>query len=268
MAYFTLLFVAFYFYMFSNKRNIHFFYRKIMNYGTLKTEIAIYKNYLLLGKTIIDKVAVLAGYSYKFTYNFDGEEHLQQISDEGKGGIFIGAHSGNWEIAGYLLKRINRPVHVIMFDGEQTNIKEVIEKVTGGKRFNVIYIQENDISHIYQIKEALSRGELIAMHGDRYVEESKTLACDFFGRKAQFPLGPYYMASQFNVPISFVSTMKETDTHYHFYASPPAMIEGENKKEKIKSIENMAQRYASELEKMIKKYPLQWFNYHDFWQIN
>jgi predicted LPLAT superfamily acyltransferase len=46
------------------------------------------------------------------------------------------------------------------------------------------------------------------------------------------------------------------------------MIEGTTKKETIKSIEKTAQLYATELEKMIRKYPLQWFNYHDFWQIN
>jgi predicted LPLAT superfamily acyltransferase len=267
VAYFVLQFVVFYFLIFSNKRYIYHFYRKILNYSALKTEFAIYKNYLSLGKTIIDKVAVLAGFSQKFTYDFEGEDYLHQISEAGKGGIFIGAHSGNYEIAGFLLKRIKRPVHVIMFDGERTNIKEIIENVTGGKRFNVIYVQPNDISHIYKIKEALSNGDLIAIHGDRYIEESKSFECDFFGSKARFPLGPYYMAAQFGVPVSFVSTMKETDTHYHFYATPPIMIEGTNKKETIKSIQKTAQLYASELEKMIRKYPLQWFNYHDFWQI-
>jgi predicted LPLAT superfamily acyltransferase len=239
-----------------------------MNYGLIKTELAIYRNYFLFGKTIIDKVAVLAGFSKKFTYDFDGEAYLRQMSDEGKGGIIIGAHAGNWEIAGHLLKRINRPVHILMYDGERSNIKETIEEVTGGKRYNVIYIRQNDLSHIYKISEALRKGDLIAMHGDRYIEGSKTYACNFFGRKAQFPLGPYYLSAQFNVPVSFVSTMKETDTHYHFYATPPAKIDGTNKKEKKKSIERMAQLYASELEKMIKKYPLQWFNYFDFWQLN
>jgi predicted LPLAT superfamily acyltransferase len=268
VAYFVLKFVTFYFYLATDKTNILYFYHNILNFSPLKAKRAIYKNYLTLGKTIIDKVAVLAGFSNKFTYKFEGENYLQQISDAGKGGIFIGAHSGNWEIAGYLLKRINRPVHVIMFDGEHSNIKETIEKVTGGKKFNVIYIKENDIAHVYQIKEALSRGDLIAMHGDRFVDESKTFECDFFGRKAKFPLGPYYMAAQFNVPMSFVATMKESDTHYHFYATPPIFVDGTNKKENKQSIEKIAQLYATELESMIRKYPLQWFNYHDFWQIN
>lgn len=268
IAYFILSFVAYYYYLFSKKKYIRYFYNRILNYGFLKSEMAIYKNYLSLGKTIIDKVAVLSGFSNKFTYDFEGEEYLHEISDSGKGGILIGAHAGNWEIAGHLLKRLERPVHVVMYDGEHENIKSLIESVTGGKGFNVIYIQENDISHIYKINEVLSKGDMIALHGDRFLIESKAKLCDFFGHKARFPLGPFHIAAQFSVPVSFVSTMKESNTHYHFYATPPVLIEGNKKNEKLESIEKLSQLYANELERMIRKYPYQWFNYHDFWQIN
>jgi predicted LPLAT superfamily acyltransferase len=103
------------------------------------------------------------------------------------------------------------------------------------------------------------------MHGDRFMPGSKVHNCNFMGHKANFPLGPYYLAAQFNVPFCFVSTMKESNIHYHFYASPPVYLKSENKQNMKQEIFNMAEKYAFELEKMVMKYPLQWFNYYNFW---
>lgn len=265
VAYFVLSFIVFYYYVFSNKKNIRFFFREIHSYGIIKTELSILKNYILLGKMLIDKVTLIAGFRNNFTFEYEGEQYLQQMADEGKGGIIIGAHAGNWEIAGYLLKRISKPVHVLMYDGERSNIKELFENVKGGESFKTIYIYNNDLSHIYKVSEALRRGEIIAMHGDRFIPGSKTQLCKFFGRDANFPLGPYYLASQFNVPVCFVSTMKETNTLYHFYSMPPMHFPSGTRKDKNHRITEMAEKYAQELERMVKKYPMQWFNYYNFW---
>jgi predicted LPLAT superfamily acyltransferase len=265
VAYFVLTFIALYFYFFSKKKYIREFYRDINKYPALKAEWSIFRNYVLLGKVLIDRVTVLAGFSNKFTFDFEGEDYLHQMANSGKGGIIIGAHAGNWEIAGYLLKRINKPVHVLLYDGEQSNIKELLEKVAGGKSFNTILIHDNDFSHIYQINDVLQKGEMIAMHGDRFVPGSKVHNCMFMGRQANFPLGPYYLAAQFDVPVCFVSTMKETNTHYHFYATPPVNLNAENRQSRKQEIMHMAEKYAFELERMVKKYPLQWFNYYNFW---
>jgi predicted LPLAT superfamily acyltransferase len=104
------------------------------------------------------------------------------------------------------------------------------------------------------------------MHGDRFRDGSRTNTCTFFGLDAKFPLGPFYIASQFNVPVSFVSTMKETNSHYHFYATPPLQITIKNRKEREEKIINASTLYASELESKVRQYPLQWFNFYNFWQ--
>ncbi len=265
VAYFVVWFVAVYFYFSTKKKDIRHFYRRILNYAPVKSELSIFRNYFVFGKILLDKFAILAGFTNKFTYNYEGEQHLTEMAKAGKGGIIIGAHAGNWEIAGHLLSRINRPVHIIIYDGERSNLKELMEESTGMKSFHVISVKDNDMQHIYDIKEVLSKGDIIAMHGDRFRSGSKTYSCNFFGQMANFPLGPYYLASQFDVPFCFVHTMKETNSHYHFFSSPQMKIEFSNPKTKILDIRAKAELYASVLEKMMHKYPLQWFNYYNFW---
>ena len=124
------------------------------------------------------------------------------------------------------------------------------------------------MSHIFLIKEALSRNELIVMHGDRYMDQSSAVKMTFMGRSAYFPTGPFFIAAKFNIPISFAFAMKETQTHYHFYASKPLTykLKG-NREEKNKVITALMQKYIQELENIITKHPYQWFNFYDFWDI-
>ena len=109
----------------------------------------------------------------------------------------------------------------------------------------------------------------MCIHGDRFVKGSKTMAVDFLGEKALFPTGPFYLAMKYNVPVSFVFAMKERKTHYHFYASPPEFYQQQGiQMKRDQTIHAIIKDYICELEKTIRKYPSQWFNYYNFWQIN
>lgn len=266
-AYFIVWFVALYYFLFADKKAIKHFYTTAFKFRSNKLSSAIFGNFYMLGKVMLDRITLLAGFKGKYTFDFEGEEHLHRLANSGKGGIILGAHAGNWEVAGKLLTRIKTPVHIVMYDGERSEIKDLLEETTGGKAFNVVYIKENDLSHIFEINEIIKRGELIAMHGDRFMPGSKLHACSFFGHEAPFPLGPYYLAASLKVPICFVSTMKESATHYHFYSSEPMHVGGENPSRKTlhSDAKELTEKYASNLEAVVKKYPLQWFNYYNFW---
>jgi predicted LPLAT superfamily acyltransferase len=260
-----LRFVALYFLFFTKKRYIYFYFNTIHNYPFWKSILAIYRNYYVFGQTLLDKIALLAGFGAKFTFDFDGEEYLAEMKS---GGIIVSAHAGNWEIAGQLLKRLDTRINLLMFDAEEQRIKKYLDSVQVLKNIHIIVIRE-DLSHLYEIKNALARNELIAMHGDRFVENSKTIACEFMGREAPFPYGPFFLAMKFNVPVSFTYAMKENHNHYHFYATPLYHLqEVKTKQDRENKIQSLCKEYVEITEKMVRQYPLQWFNYYDFWKID
>ena len=204
----------------------------------------------------------MSGIDNKFTYNFDGEENLRRITDLKKGGLLISAHLGNWEIAGHLLKRLETKINVVMYDGEHQQIKKYMEGVTGKRNMNVIVIKE-DLSHIYAISEALKNNELVCIHADRFVEGNKTMTTAFLGEAAKFPAGPFVLAATFKVPLSFVFAFKETDMHYHLYASDIKQYPGLSKDAMMQQV---LKDFVTEMEEKAKLYPEQWFNYYNFWQ--
>jgi len=263
-AYFLLRFVTLYYLLFSFKstKSIFDYFVKRHKYGVIKSVYKVYQNYNLLGQSLIDKVVIMSGIPNKFTFNFDGIENLHQIAALKQGGLLLTAHIGNWEIATHLFSEIDARINIVTFDGEDQDIKEYMESVTGKKQTNFIVIKD-DMSHIFKINEAFSNNELVCMPADRFMEGNKIITMNFLGAEAKFPLGPFTLASRFKVPVSFVFGMKESTFHYHFFASEikDYLYSGMNDPTK-----QIVHDFVDDMEIKVRKYPEQWYNYYDYWQ--
>jgi predicted LPLAT superfamily acyltransferase len=98
---------------------------------------------------------------------------------------------------------------------------------------------------------------LICFTGDRYFEGSKVLKEQLLGKETNFPAGVFMLASRLKVPVIFLYIMKEPKLHYHFYA--------EKANFKNREAQDLLNQYTQSVERKLKKYPYQWFNYYDFW---
>jgi predicted LPLAT superfamily acyltransferase len=268
-AYFILRFVALYYLFFSWKSNksLSFYYKRILHLSPLYSWWYIYKSYFTFGQTLLDRVVVMASDPNKvFTFEHENGELLKEMVRGGKGGILISAHMGNWEVAGHFLGQIDRVIHIVMYDAEHEKIKDYLSNVVKKKTFNIIVINELTFSHVYEIADALSKNEIVCMHGDRYVEGSKAISYNFLGEEALFPFGPFYLAVQNDVPVYFVYGFKDNNKHYHLYTFAPnteKMVAAKSKKQKAEVLLN---EYVLRLEVMVKRYPEQWFNFFRFWK--
>jgi predicted LPLAT superfamily acyltransferase len=264
-AYFLLFFVTAYFVFASKKafRSIFYFFHIRLEQSRVKSIINIFRNYYLLGQGLIDKTAVLAGLKDKFNFILEGKENLSQMRN---GGILISGHIGNWEVGGKALDFLDKKVSLVIMDEEGTAIKDYISEILTDR--NVYFIKiGNDFSHLFKIKQALENKEIISFLGDRFIDGNQTMKVDFLGEPALFPMGPWHMASYFNVPVSYVFAVKEARRQYRFYATPLMTIpSAKNPKERSAIIVDSLKEFVSEFERMTRKYPLQWHNYYDFWK--
>ncbi len=259
-AYFLLYFVSFYFFLFSRQgtKSSYAYFHKRLGFSKFKSLISVYKNNFIFGQTIIDKVAISSGLSKKYTYNHDGGEVITDLLKQKKGGILISAHVGNFEIAEYFFGEINNisQINLVTTDNEHQAIKDYLETVSIKSDIKFIIVKD-DMSHIFDINNALSNNELICFTGDRYFEGNKVLSEKLLGKEASFPAGPFLLGSRIKVPVIFVYVMKETAKHYHLYATEA--------KFKNRDAQDLLKKYTESIEQILKKYPYQWFNYFDFW---
>lgn len=259
-AYFILIFVASYYFIFLRRSNraIFYYFKDRLNYSWLRSKRMVFQSYFTFGQTIIDKISITAGMRNKFTYEFDGVHILKKLLAEKKGGVLISAHIGNFEIAEYFFGEIDLDfqINLVTTDLEHSAIKNYLESISKKSGIKFIIIKD-DLAHIFEINAALARNELVCFTGDRYFEGVKSLSDTLLGEVAKFPAGPFLIASRLKVPVVFVYVMKEPNLHYHLYARE---AEAKHRDEK-----GLLKEYITSVESMLKRYPLQWFNYFDFW---
>ena len=261
-SYFLLWFVALYFCIFSWKRAraIFYYFRSRRKFSFIKSIVSVYKNHYVFGQTIIDKVAIASGMLDKFTYDFDGAENITNLLKVGKGGILISAHVGNFEIAEFFFEKLetSSQIHLVTTDAEHAEIKNYLEQVTSKSTIKFIIVND-DLSHIFHINNALTNGDLVCFTGDRFFKDQKTLTAAMFNKEADFPAGPFLLASRMKVPVLFVYVMKEKAMHYHLSALTSQVVK--------RDAEALLKDYIRTVESVLSKYPLQWFNYFDFWKL-
>jgi predicted LPLAT superfamily acyltransferase len=105
-----------------------------------------------------------------------------------------------------------------------------------------------------EMKDAIGRGELVIMAGDRVSAGSKAiLRHRFLGRDCVWPKGVYRFAKLMESPVFAVTCVRTGWNRYevHFSAlgkSEPVMLDG----------------FVSFLERETVAYPEQWYQFYDF----
>ncbi|WP_298538789.1 lipid A biosynthesis acyltransferase [uncultured Aquimarina sp.] len=262
-AYSVLIFVAAYYLVFSytTTRASYYFYNKRLKQSSFKSILSVYKNYFVFGQTLIDRTAISFGLKKKFAFTYDGKEKIQELLEKGKGGIVFSAHVGSFNIARYFFDEFDMTdtgVNLIVTDQENEQIKQYVGAVSTDTTMKFIVIKE-DMSHIFQMNDVLANGEVIVFAADRYVEGIQYLEHEFFGKSVKFPSGPYKLAARKKKPILFMYIMKGSGKRYNLYAREPEFSESSIKPSHV------LKEYVRNAEIMVKKYPLQWFNYYDYW---
>ncbi|OJV19466.1 MAG: hypothetical protein BGO30_06200 [Bacteroidetes bacterium 41-46] len=263
-AYVLLAFVAFYFIPFApnSTKSVWFYSRKILGKGRFSSIRFLYSNYFNLGVALIDKTAASAGLFKNFTFSFDEPAEVSEILSGRSGALIIGAHFGNWEVGAPYFGKYGKKMNVVMMDAEYQNIKTILEKENRLNAFSVIPVYENSLDHVFTIREAISKGEYVAMQGDRLTPNGKSREVHFMGREALFPLGPFVMASRCDAPVIFYFAVREGFKKYKFVFR---LFKADESTKRRGGELAVMEAYKGELEAVLKSSPEQWFNFYKFW---
>ncbi len=222
----------------------------------------VFKHFFSFGRAIVDRIAILGGKTDQFSFFLDGEQHLRAAAAEGKGVLVLTAHFGNWEAAGQTLGHLNLPITVTGFDKEDPEVRRMFNQASK-QNFKLLPLTGGPTDAI-PLVAALRRGEVVAMLGDR-AYGSPTAKIPFFGGTASFPIGAYVMASIAGAPLVHVFSLREAKGHYHFFGFPAQHPQMPAHNLRDAYLKNCAEKFAHDLESVLKRDPLQWYNFFPFW---
>lgn len=243
------------FYMLFNHKGYIASYRLFRNRLTmnpLKAFRHVYLNHFRFGQVIIDRFAMYAG--HKFKIEIDHPKLFDELEQREEGFMQLSAHVGNYELAGYSLTPRQKEIYVLVYGGEKETVMQSRTQILSKHRVSMVPINA-DLSHIFILNEALQSGNIVSMTADRLFGSSRSITCDFLGAKASFPIGPFTLAAQREVPVLTAFILKTGIKSYRIHLN---RLEGTTK-------EALAENYVNILETIVRQYPTQWFNFYNFW---
>jgi predicted LPLAT superfamily acyltransferase len=119
------------------------------------------------------------------------------------------------------------------------------------------------------LTDCIDRGELVVIVGDRISAQTPERAvwADFLGRPAPFAIGPWVLASLLQCPVYLMFCMKEAQGYNLMFEPFADGYIALPRKTRQQELEKLVARYAAKLEQVLYRYPYQWFNFYDFWQL-
>lgn len=237
------------------------FFRKRIGRGPLHSFFSVYANEFRLGQIVVDRFALYAGRSFQL----QNEEHavFKRLEAGESGFVQLGSHTGNFEMAGYLLRPEKR-MGVLVFPGETETVMQQRSAVFSRANIEMVPVS-TDMSHLFILNDILLEGGIVSMPGDRLFGSQKTFSCPFFGEPAPFPAGPFMLAAQRDVPMVAVFVMKEGVRKYRVFVRQLGAESDPSSPSRIRA-QAMAEAFAVCLENVVRQYPTQWFNFYDFWK--
>jgi lauroyl/myristoyl acyltransferase len=186
---------------------------------------------------------------------------LDKIIPENTGVIALTSHFGCWEIGARVRQRFDRQVNLVMAHEGNPTVQAFQDKMRGQMGLNIIYSDNSPFASVEMLR-ALRRGEVVAIQLDRSAPGQVTRDLQFFGRAAPFQVGPFHLARAAGVPIWPVFAVSESRRKYKFLPSRTYRIPRGSSEEVL---EETIEEVVGFFEAKVRQYPLQWFQFRDFW---
>jgi len=221
-----------------------------------------FRHYHAFASTLLDRVFMHAGRLERFDCSLDGVDGLRDALAAGRGVLLVGAHLGSFEVLRAIAaSECPVPIRVLMHDGHARKMRRVMRKLDERLRAQVIPLGRPGT--MLDVRDALGRGEIVALLADRSMHGERHVECDFLGAPAAFPRGPFELAAMLDVPVVLFSAVYRGACRYdiRFEPLPVTPTDGEP----LRSPDACCRAYASWLAERCRAAPYNWFNFYDFW---
>ena len=265
-AYALLYFVSLHYLLFDQSARLgalSYIHRRFPQGGFFKSRLEVYRLFISQGKQLIDRAAILSEKNL-FDIQLKGYEQLSSLlADKNKGFVLLTAHVGNWQIALTTLKKMAKPVYLMMRPEDNSALKESLN-IDQQDNFIKIISPEGYLGGVVEAMQVLKEGHIVSIMGDRkYGFEA--LQVSFLKDKAYFPFGAFSLAASSNCPVVVLLSAKLPGNKYTVDVSHILYPRYNSNKGKREQLKVYVQEFADILDEYVTQYPYQCFLFHNVW---
>ncbi len=267
-AYGLLYFVCAHYLLFDKKavkNALAYIQRRFPGCGSFASFFKVYRLFVSQGKQLIDRFAIISG-SAIFDIELKGYERLSSLlADKNKGFVLLTAHVGSWQVALTTLKKLHKPVYLVMRPEDNAAVRESLN-IDAQDDFIRVISPEGYLGGVVEAMNVLREGCIVSIMGDRkYGFEGIDIS--FLKDKASFPFGAFSIAASSNCPVVVLLSAKLPGRKYIVDVSHVLTPRYDAAKDKKEQLRKYVQEFAGVLDKYIEEYPYQCFLFYDVWRV-
>lgn len=232
--------------------------------GWWERQVRIFKTIWTFSWCLTERYERLAT-DRRFLIGAEGLDHWRELNASGEGFILVTAHIGAWEVGSMLPSfQESRRVHVVREAETDPRAQRFISELIrsrAGDLYTTHFAEDPQLG--VDLLDALRRGEIVALQGDRPRNGGRSAEISLFGHPFPVPVGTVALARAAGVPILPVFVFREGRKRYRCSLRPPIRV-GSNGTRQAE-IDLALQRFAAELEWAISHRPHQWFCFRKLW---
>ncbi|MDQ2977902.1 MAG: lysophospholipid acyltransferase family protein [Acidobacteriota bacterium] len=188
-------------------------------------------------------------------------EVLARSRRNGRGFLLVTGHVGNWEMGAVTLRAHRLTPAVVGQPELDPNVQEMRLQLRARLGVESIDIGSS-MGTAFKVRAGVDRGRAVALLVDRAYPEDQVIV-PFFGRPTPFLRSPALLARFCGCDVLPGFFLRAKDgSYYNVWGEPLAADPSLSPEE---DAVRMMTRVASDLEKVIRAHPTQWFNFYRFW---
>ncbi len=226
----------------------------------------LHLHFWTFARVALDRVPFLAGDRSGLAVELHGHELVMAHAASGRGALLLGAHLGSFEAMRALAGAWDVPMLVVVDFHNAKRVNAVLGALDPKLRVRLLDLAPDDPLALLEVKNAIDRGELVALLADRPTgRDARDVVVSFLGAPARFPSGPQVLAHVLGCPVFFVCALFTAPASYHVHCVPLAERIELPRRGRREALEAHVRRYVSTLEDFTRAAPMNWFNFFPFW---
>lgn len=189
----------------------------------------------------------------------DDFEILRGVLAAGRGALILTGHIGNWELAGFSLRRHGFPVSVVTREMKGAALEAYVTRMR--ERYDIHLIPRQNAYRA--CRKALQDNRVVVFMLDQNMIRTQGVFVDFFGRPACTTPGLAHLSAAAGTPVVPAFCFRTADGVIRMKVRPPLDPPRGRDKETIREA---TARYTHILEEVIRGHPDQWIWIHRRWR--
>ncbi|MGV0949807.1 MAG: acyl-CoA synthetase [Azonexus sp.] len=239
-----------------------------------------FRHVLSFASTIHDRIYLLNDRFDLFDIEVIGADALCASLDRQPGALLIGAHLGSFEVLRAVGRgRAGLKVAMLMYEENARKINATLEVINPKATEDIIALGR--MESMLEVRDKLDKGYLVGMLADRGLDGDAipqgdlsprpfhlrgAVDCEFLGKMAPFPLGPFRMAALLQRPVFFMAGLYLGGNRYQIHFEQLADFSETSRSEREAAMRAAQQHYVERLNHFCRLAPYNWFNFYDFWK--